>query len=74
MRLVLSLILALVLIPLCLAPSVASRRVVYSSSISFVLFMGWIVCMAYAFATGTLPDPAVIQNPGTLWEGPGKIL
>ncbi|EIN12529.1 hypothetical protein PUNSTDRAFT_118328 [Punctularia strigosozonata HHB-11173 SS5] len=67
---VLSTILAVVLLPLSMAPSLASRRVVFSTTASLLAFVGWIVCVAYAYATGTLPHPAVVPNLGSLWESP----
>ncbi|TDL23251.1 hypothetical protein BD410DRAFT_897704 [Rickenella mellea] len=67
-RFVLGAVAALFLWPLCMAPSLSSRRVAYTTWISVALYIIWISLVAFANSKGLLGADAYFNPPGTLWK------
>ncbi|KAI0251978.1 hypothetical protein BJV78DRAFT_1281983 [Lactifluus subvellereus] len=66
---VLTAALALVLLPLYAASSLAAKRVVYATWASLLAYLIWLSAVSYAHAKGTLSVGLRWQNPGVLWQG-----
>lgn len=67
-RIVLTVILALSVSPLCLSSSFASRRVVIPTAVSVVTYVAWLASTAYSHATGSLDISASWVEMGSLWD------
>ncbi|THH05497.1 hypothetical protein EW145_g4752 [Phellinidium pouzarii] len=66
--LTLSVIFIIILIPLCLASSLSSRRLVYSTLFSNVLYIAWMCGIVYAHAKGLLNTDNVMIAQGRLLQ------
>lgn len=63
-------LLAAAILPLCLAPSLATRRTLYCTNISVGTFFLWMCCIAYF---RPIPSASPIwQSRGVLWNGISK--
>ncbi|KAF9468646.1 hypothetical protein BDZ94DRAFT_1183506 [Collybia nuda] len=65
----LAIALALVVFPLTLAQSLASKRVIYSTWLSIASYMAWLGCVAYAHTRNTLQIEPDWVKMGALWQG-----
>ncbi|KAI0036542.1 hypothetical protein K488DRAFT_40848 [Vararia minispora EC-137] len=73
-RILLTLVLAVITLPVTFAPSLASRTVRYATWVSFTAYIVWLVSVTFAHAHGTLaPNPQWTQV-GALWHGVAPIL
>ncbi len=60
---------ALVLLPLCGARSLAAKRIIYATSASFLAYLTWLGVVTYAHVKGTLSTDLHWERPGVLWQG-----
>ncbi|KAF8501023.1 hypothetical protein F5888DRAFT_1678280 [Russula emetica] len=60
---------ALVLLPLYGARSLAAKRIIYATWASFLAFLIWLGVVTYAHVKGTLSTDLHWQRPGVLWQG-----
>ncbi|KAH9997923.1 hypothetical protein BJV77DRAFT_982259 [Russula vinacea] len=60
---------ALVLLPLYAAPSLAAKRIIYATWVSFLAYLTWLGVVSYAHVKGTLSTDLHWQRPGVLWQG-----
>ncbi|KAJ7128229.1 hypothetical protein C8R43DRAFT_1027477 [Mycena crocata] len=68
-RPVLTVVFALVLLPLVTAQSLASKRIVYATWTSIATYLIWFCCVAVAHANGTLEINPGWLRMGTFWQG-----
>lgn len=68
-RIVLTVALSLVILPLLLAQSLASKRVVYATGLSLVTYVAWLGFVTYAHIHGTLHANSGLFRLGIFWEG-----
>ena len=68
-RIVLTVALSLVIFPLLLAQSLASKRVVYATGLSLVTYVAWLGFVTYAHIHGTLHANSGLFRLGIFWEG-----
>jgi hypothetical protein len=68
-RVLLTATLALALLPLYAARSLAAKRIIYATWASFFAYLTWLGAVSYAHAKGTLSTDPHWQRPGVLWEG-----
>jgi hypothetical protein len=61
--------LALVLLPLYAAPSLAAKRIVYATWASLFAYLTWLGAVFCAHMKGTLSTGLRWQSPGVLWQG-----
>lgn len=66
--LTLSIIFMIFLSPISVAPTLASKRLVYSTAISNGLYIAWLLAMIYAHATGTLNTDNVMVAQGRILQ------
>jgi hypothetical protein len=66
---VLTAVLALVILPLYAAPSLAAKRIVYATWASLFAYLTWLGVVSYAHMKGTLSVGLRWQSPGVLWQG-----
>ncbi|KAI0269803.1 hypothetical protein BC834DRAFT_863448 [Gloeopeniophorella convolvens] len=60
---------ALVVLPFYTAPSLAEKRIVYATWGSLLAYLTWLGAVSYAHAKGTLFSNVQWRNPGILWQG-----
>ena len=60
---------ALVLLPLYGARSLAAKRIIYATWASFLAYLTWMGVVTYAHVKGTLSADLHWQKPGVLWQG-----
>ncbi|KAH8825143.1 hypothetical protein DL96DRAFT_165137 [Flagelloscypha sp. PMI_526] len=60
---------AVLLLPISLAPSLASRRILYATVLSIVCFLAWLGFTSAAYASGTLQTSKAWLRVGLLWRG-----
>jgi hypothetical protein len=60
---------ALVLLPLSGARSLAAKRIIYATWASFLAYLIWLGAVTYAHVKGTLSTDLHWQRPGVLWQG-----
>jgi hypothetical protein len=60
---------ALVLLPLYAARSLAGKRIIYATWLSFLAYLTWLGAVSYAHVKGTLSTDLHWQRPGVLWQG-----
>ena len=60
--------LALALLPLYAARSLAAKRIIYATWVSFLAYLTWLGVVSYAHLKGTSPG-LHWQRPGVLWQG-----
>ncbi|GBE83045.1 hypothetical protein SCP_0500890 [Sparassis crispa] len=72
-RVLLTIILAAVICPICFAPSLGATSVLYASWISVTAYAAWFACTAYAHAKGMLVVNPGSASLGILWEGSSII-
>ncbi|KAH8114703.1 hypothetical protein DFH11DRAFT_1764888, partial [Phellopilus nigrolimitatus] len=65
---VLSVVFMIFLVPLSLGPSLASRRLVYSTGVSNALYIVWLCAIIYAHAEGSLNTDNVMIAQGRLFQ------
>lgn len=65
-------LLALCLAPLCFPTSLAGTSAIYSSWISIVTFVAWLIARAYAHARNIHPTNPAAESLGILWQGISK--
>ncbi|KAG5646487.1 hypothetical protein DXG03_003252 [Asterophora parasitica] len=68
-RLALTAILALVVLPLSLAQSLASKRIVYTTWLSMVTYIAWLSCIIYAYVHKIPLANSGWLRAGTFWQG-----
>ncbi|KAL0960967.1 hypothetical protein HGRIS_005964 [Hohenbuehelia grisea] len=68
-KFLMTVIFAVLLLPISTAQSLASKRIIYCTWISVCLYLIWFICVAVAHAHGTLRVSPHWQNMGTLWQG-----
>lgn len=67
-RVVLTVVLSLVVLPLLLAQSLASKRMIYATGLSLVTYVAWLGCVTYAYTKGTLRATSGFFQLGIFWE------
>ncbi|CAL1712443.1 unnamed protein product [Somion occarium] len=65
----LTVVVALVISPLCFARSIATASVLYATWLSIATFVAWMACTAYAHAKGILTTNPAGDSLGPLWQG-----
>ena len=60
---------ALVLLPLYGARSLAAKRIIYATWASFLAYLTWLGAITYAHVNGTLTTDLHPERPGVLWQG-----
>ncbi|KAJ8080323.1 hypothetical protein AAF712_015101 [Marasmius tenuissimus] len=70
---ILTLIIAVVLLPICLRQSLSSRLVIYSTWGSVATFVLWFICVVYAYSQGSLETNKAWLRMGPLWQGISTI-
>ena len=70
----LSVMLALVALPLSIPQSLASKRVITATGASLLTYMLWLACTAYSHATGNLDVSAGWVRMGALWDGISEFI
>jgi hypothetical protein len=68
-RVLLTAALALAVLPLYAARSLAAKRIIYATWASFFAYLTWLGVVSYAHVKGTLPSDLHWQRPGVLWQG-----
>lgn len=68
-RIVSTIALSVVIFPLFLAQSLASKRVVYATWLSLVTYVAWLGLVTHAHAQGALRSSAGWLRMGIFWEG-----
>lgn len=72
-KLLLSVILALALLPFASAPFLSSKRVIFATWASIATYLLWLSCVSYAHATGTLQVSPGWIRMGALWQGISEL-
>jgi len=72
-RPVLTIGMALLVLPLSLAQSLASKRIVYITWLSLVTYLAWLGCVSYAHSKGNFPINSDWLRMGTFWQGTTAI-
>lgn len=72
-RLLLTTVLALIIFPLSLAQSLASKRIVYPTWLSLVTYITWLGCIIYAYTRGIPLAHSGWLRMGTVWQGVGTF-
>ena len=67
-ELILSIVFTVILAPLCVAPTLESKRLVYSGWLSTGLYICWLVGIIYAHAEGSLNTDNVMVAQGKLFQ------
>lgn len=67
-RFVATTVLALLITPLCFAPSLSSNLVLYPTWLSVATYVAWFACTVYAHAKGMFFSPKELHPPA-LWQG-----
>ncbi|KAK0464339.1 uncharacterized protein EV420DRAFT_1037420 [Desarmillaria tabescens] len=60
---------AVVVLPFCLAQSLASKRIVYCTGLSILTYILWLTLVAVAYHKGTLKTNPSWTKMGSLWQG-----
>jgi hypothetical protein len=61
-------------VPLYNAPSIASKRVVYTAFLSIASYIFWLGCVAFAYSRGAFQPVGQRLDLGVLWQGISCVL
>lgn len=67
-RLYISALLGFVVLALSLSNTLAAKPVIYSSGLSLVSYVAWLIAVSHAYATGMLQPSADLPQRGILWN------
>lgn len=73
-RIVVTVVLALCVLPLCFASSLGSSVVLYSTWLSVTTYAAWVACTAYTHAQGMFAVSPTDESLGALWQGLSEYL
>ncbi|KIM63390.1 hypothetical protein SCLCIDRAFT_1214283 [Scleroderma citrinum Foug A] len=73
-RLYISALLGFVVLALSLSNTLAAKPVIYSSGLSLVSYVAWLIAVSHAYATGMLQPSADLPQRGILWNEYSSIV